>query len=45
VIGRIALALQRTMMRLINATPPIKKKMLASIENFRGADRELEEQI
>ena len=45
VIGRIALALQRTMMRFVNATPPVKKKMLQSLENFRGADRELEEQV
>lgn len=44
VIGRVLLALQRTMMRVINATPPIKKKMLASIENFRGAER-LDEEL
>jgi len=45
VVGRLALALQRAMMRVINATPPIKQKMLASLENFRGADREMEEEV
>jgi 2-polyprenyl-6-methoxyphenol hydroxylase-like FAD-dependent oxidoreductase len=40
VIGRLVLAAQRTMMRAINATPPLKRKMLSSIQNFRGAERE-----
>jgi hypothetical protein len=31
------------MMRIINATPPLKRKMQASLENFRGAERELED--
>jgi 2-polyprenyl-6-methoxyphenol hydroxylase-like FAD-dependent oxidoreductase len=43
VIGRLLLAVQRTMMRIINATPPLKRKMQASLENFRGAERELED--
>jgi 2-polyprenyl-6-methoxyphenol hydroxylase-like FAD-dependent oxidoreductase len=45
VVGRVALALQRTMMRAVNATPPVKRKMLQSIESFRGAARELEEPV
>jgi 2-polyprenyl-6-methoxyphenol hydroxylase-like FAD-dependent oxidoreductase len=43
VIGRLLLAVQRTMMRIINATPPLKRKMQASLEKFRGAERELED--
>src|SRR6185312_16168349 len=36
VIGRLLLAAQRAVMRTINATPPLKRKMLASLESFRG---------
>jgi 2-polyprenyl-6-methoxyphenol hydroxylase-like FAD-dependent oxidoreductase len=43
VIGRMALAIQRTIMRIINATPPLKRKIQASFENFRGAERELDD--
>jgi 2-polyprenyl-6-methoxyphenol hydroxylase-like FAD-dependent oxidoreductase len=38
-IGRVLLGLQRTMMRTINAVPPLKRKMTEAIENFRGAER------
>jgi hypothetical protein len=30
-------------MRIINATPPLKRKIQASFENFRGAERELDD--
>ncbi len=39
-IGRLLLAGQRSMMRTINALPPLKRKMSQSLENFRGAARE-----
>jgi len=42
VVGRVLLALQRTVMRIINATPPLKRKMRDSVENFRGAQRQEE---
>lgn len=45
VIGRILLACQRTAMRLINVTPPLKRKMLRSLEDFRGSEREVEGQV
>jgi 2-polyprenyl-6-methoxyphenol hydroxylase-like FAD-dependent oxidoreductase len=38
-LGRVLLAGQRTMMRTINAVPPLKRKMAAALENFRGAER------
>lgn len=45
VVGRLVLAFQRTLLRIVNATPPLRKKMLAAMENFRGAEREIEEEI
>lgn len=45
VIGRILLACQRTTMRLINVTPPLKRKMLRSLEGLRGGEREVEGQV
>ena len=39
-VGRVLLALQRVMMRAINATPPIKRKMAESLSRFRGSERE-----
>ena len=40
VIGRALLACQRTAMRLVNVTPPLKRKMLHSLEALRGGERE-----
>lgn len=45
VIGRILLACQRTAMRLVNITPPLKRKMLRSLEGLRGGEREVEGQV
>jgi 2-polyprenyl-6-methoxyphenol hydroxylase-like FAD-dependent oxidoreductase len=39
VIGRLVLAGQRAMLRSVNAVPPLKRKMTAQLENFRGAER------
>jgi 2-polyprenyl-6-methoxyphenol hydroxylase-like FAD-dependent oxidoreductase len=39
-VGRVLLAVQRVMMRAINATPPIKRKMAESLSRFRGSERE-----
>jgi 2-polyprenyl-6-methoxyphenol hydroxylase-like FAD-dependent oxidoreductase len=44
VVGRVLLGLQRAMLRTINATPPLRRKMARQMEDFRGAERELEEQ-
>jgi 2-polyprenyl-6-methoxyphenol hydroxylase-like FAD-dependent oxidoreductase len=44
-IGRVLLAVQRTMMRTINALPPVKRKMSEALQNFRGAARDEEEQV
>lgn len=40
VIGRAVLAGMRTGMRLVNHTPPLKKRMAESMERYRGADRD-----
>jgi 2-polyprenyl-6-methoxyphenol hydroxylase-like FAD-dependent oxidoreductase len=40
VIGRIMLALMRTGMRLVNALPPLKRRMADNMLRYRGADRE-----
>lgn len=42
VIGRALLACQRTAMRLVNVTPPLKRRMLRSLEALRGSEREAE---
>ena len=42
VIGRILLACQRTAMRLVNVTPPLKRKMLRSLEALRGGEHKAE---
>ncbi|MFH8409170.1 FAD-dependent oxidoreductase [Streptomyces sp. NPDC018019] len=39
VIGRAALAATRTGMRIINHLPPLKRKMAASQQTYRGRDR------
>ncbi|MCZ8514490.1 NAD(P)/FAD-dependent oxidoreductase [Paenibacillus filicis] len=39
VIGRAALAVMRTGMRIVNAVPAIKRKMAANLEHSRGMDR------
>lgn len=39
VIGRLQLALQRTMMRTINITPPLRRKMTRALLAFRGEGR------
>lgn len=44
-IGRLLLAFQRVTLRIVNAMPPIKRKMQASLENFRGASRDVDEQV
>jgi 2-polyprenyl-6-methoxyphenol hydroxylase-like FAD-dependent oxidoreductase len=43
VVGRLVLAAQRTMLRTVNAVPPLKRNMTARLENFRGAERRDEE--
>ena len=40
IIGRAALAGMRAGMRLVNHTPPLKKRMAENMERYRGADRE-----
>lgn len=40
VIGRVALAGMRTVMRTVNNVPPLKRRMRDSMLAYRGADRE-----
>jgi 2-polyprenyl-6-methoxyphenol hydroxylase-like FAD-dependent oxidoreductase len=40
IIGRLALAGMRTGMRVVNHVPPLKRRMAASQQRYRGADRE-----
>lgn len=40
VIGRAMLAGMRAGMRLVNHTPPLKRRMAESMERYRGADRD-----
>ncbi|MEU2789878.1 NAD(P)/FAD-dependent oxidoreductase [Streptomyces sp. NPDC007100] len=40
VIGRAVLAAMRTGMRVVNHLPPVKRKMAASQQAYRGQDRE-----
>ncbi|MFF1817665.1 FAD-dependent oxidoreductase [Kribbella sp. NPDC058245] len=40
VIGRVALAGMRTVMRTINNVPPLKRRMRESMLAYRGADRD-----
>ncbi|WP_197081005.1 hypothetical protein [Gordoniibacillus kamchatkensis] len=44
-VGRIALALMRTGMRIVNALPPIKKRMAEAQSRYRGFEREDDELI
>jgi 2-polyprenyl-6-methoxyphenol hydroxylase-like FAD-dependent oxidoreductase len=39
VIGRIMLGFMRTSMRIVNAVPPLKKRMAEAQSKFRGANR------
>jgi hypothetical protein len=39
VIGRVILAGQRTMMRVVNHLPPIKRKFEVVLSKSRGLDR------
>ena len=43
VIGRALLAGMRTAMRVVDRTPPLKRRMTASMLRFRGADRDAAE--
>ncbi|WP_448954149.1 FAD-dependent oxidoreductase [Labrys neptuniae] len=45
VIGRVLLACQRSFMRLVSITPPLRKRMQRSLEALRGGEREAEEPI
>ncbi|KEF20724.1 FAD-binding monooxygenase [Streptomyces rimosus] len=40
VLGRAVLAAMRTGMRLVNHLPPVKRKMAASMQAYRGQDRD-----
>lgn len=40
VIGRAVLAGMRTSMRVVNHTPPLKRRMAEGLARYRGADRE-----
>jgi 2-polyprenyl-6-methoxyphenol hydroxylase-like FAD-dependent oxidoreductase len=40
VVGRIALAMMRTAMRITNHVPPLKKQMARSMLDYRGAGRD-----
>jgi 2-polyprenyl-6-methoxyphenol hydroxylase-like FAD-dependent oxidoreductase len=40
VVGRVALAAMRTGMRIVNAVPPLKRRMAESQRRFRGGDRD-----
>jgi 2-polyprenyl-6-methoxyphenol hydroxylase-like FAD-dependent oxidoreductase len=39
VIGRVVLELSRAGMRVVNHLPPVKRRMVASLEQERGVDR------
>jgi 2-polyprenyl-6-methoxyphenol hydroxylase-like FAD-dependent oxidoreductase len=39
-IGRVALAGMRTGLRVVNAVPPLRRRMATAQQRFRGADRE-----
>jgi 2-polyprenyl-6-methoxyphenol hydroxylase-like FAD-dependent oxidoreductase len=41
-IGRVALEVMRTGMRVVNHLPPLKQRMVDSLERERGTDRPLE---
>ncbi len=40
VLGRAVLAATRTGMRVVNHLPPVKRKMAAAMQAYRGQDRE-----
>jgi 2-polyprenyl-6-methoxyphenol hydroxylase-like FAD-dependent oxidoreductase len=40
VVGRVALAAMRTGMRVVNAVPPLKRRMAEAQRRFRGGDRD-----
>jgi hypothetical protein len=43
VIGRVVLAVMRTVLRVVNHTPPLKQAMARSMLRYRGHDRDPDE--